>query len=260
MLIDTHSHLHDPEFDADRDAVIERARQTGVGRIIAIGTDLESSRKAVQLAERYDFIYATVGVHPHDVKTLREESYDSLEQLVRSASSGKVVGYGEIGLDYYYMHSPKELQQKHFRGQIQLARKLRLPLIIHTRQAPEETLAILKEEKADEVGGVFHCYTGDLATAQAAIAMNFFISFSGILTFPKATDLQAVARELPIEHLLIETDCPYLAPQAVRGQRNEPAYVMEVAAELGRLHGLTREEMGVRTSENFLRLFPRARA
>src|SRR3989304_7255716 len=153
MLVDPHPHLHDPEFDADRDAVIERARQTGVGRIIAIGTDLESSRKAVQLAERYDFIYATVGVHPHEVKTLQEDSYQVLERL---AVQPKVVGYGEIGLDYYYMHSPKELQQKHFRGQVQLARELDLPLIIHTRQAPEETLAILKEEKADEGGGGVH--------------------------------------------------------------------------------------------------------
>ena len=255
MLIDTHAHLHDPEFDADRDAVIERARQTGVGRIITIGTDLESSRKAVQLAERYDFIYATVGVHPHDVKTLREESYDSLEQLVRSASGGKVVGYGEIGLDYYYMHSPKELQQKYFRGQIRLARKLLLPLIIHTRQAPEETLAILKEEKADEVGGVFHCYTGDLATAQAAIAMNFFISFSGILTFPKATDLQAVAREIPMEHILIETDCPYLAPVPHRGKRNEPAYVRHVAEKLAQIKGLPCEEIIDLTTKNARNLF-----
>ncbi|MGH7274284.1 MAG: TatD family hydrolase [Nitrospiria bacterium] len=255
MLIDTHTHLHDPEFDADLAAVIERARQTGIGRMITIGTDLESSRKAVQLAERYDLIYATVGVHPHEVKTLREESYDSLEHLVRSASGGKVVGYGEVGLDYYYMHSPKELQQKHFRGQIRLARKLRLPLIIHTRQAPEETLAILKEVKADEVGGVFHCYTGDLATAQAAIAMNFFISFSGILTFPKATDLQTVAREIPMEHLLIETDCPYLAPVPHRGKRNEPAYVCHVAEKLALIKGLPCEEIIDLTTKNARRLF-----
>lgn len=252
MLIDTHTHLHDPEFDDDRDAVIERARQSGVDLMVTIGTDLESSHKAVELAQRYDFIYATVGVHPHEVKTLQEDSYQVLERL---AVQPKVVAYGEIGLDYYYMHSPKDAQQKHFREQIRLAKKLELPLVIHTRQAPVETLSILREEKADEVGGVLHCYTGDLATTQAAIAMNFFISFSGILTFPNATDLQAVAREIPIEQLLIETDCPYLAPVPHRGKRNEPAYVHHVAEKLAQIKALPYEEIIHLTSENARNLF-----
>ncbi|MCI0529757.1 MAG: TatD family hydrolase, partial [Nitrospira sp.] len=193
MLIDTHTHLHDPQFDIDRETVIQRARQDGVDMMITIGTDLETSHRAVELTNRYDFVFATVGVHPHEVKTLQDNSYQILEQLARHP---KVVAYGEVGLDYYYMHSPKDLQQRHFREQIWLAKRLGLPLVIHTRQAPKETLAILQEEKADEIGGVFHCYTGDLSTAQEALSLNFFISFSGILTFQKALDLQEVARQI----------------------------------------------------------------
>jgi TatD DNase family protein len=252
MLIDTHSHLHDPAFDSDRDSVIQRARQEAVHLMLTIGTDLESSRKAVELAQAHDFIYGTVGVHPHEVKILQEDSYPALERL---ACQPKVVAYGEIGLDYFYMHSPKDAQQKHFRQQIRLAKKLGLPLVIHTRQAPMETLAILREEKADEVGGVLHCYTGDLATAHAAIAMNFFISFSGILTFAKATDLQAVVRELPIERLLIETDCPYLAPMPHRGKRNEPAYVRHVAEKLAQIKEIPYQEIVRITAQNARQLF-----
>jgi TatD DNase family protein len=252
MLIDTHAHLHDPVFDPDRDTVIHTARQDGVDTMVTIGTDLATSQKAVELARKHDFIYATVGVHPHEVKDLQEGFYQFLEQL---ALQPKVVAYGEIGLDYYYMHSPKDSQQKHFREQIRLAKELELPLVIHTRQAAEETLAILQEEKADEIGGVFHCYTGNLATAKAAIAMNFFISFSGILTFTKAVDLQAVARELPIQHLLVETDCPYLAPIPYRGKRNEPAHVRHVAEKLAQIKGLPYEEIARITTQNAKRLF-----
>ena len=252
MLIDTHSHLHDSAFDVDRDNVIQKAKQNEVDLMITIGTDMESSQKAAKLAQAYDFIYATVGVHPHEVKTLQEDSYQILERL---AVEPKVVAYGEIGLDYYYMHSPKDVQQKHFREQIRLARKLGLPLVIHTRQAPVETLTILREEKADEVGGVLHCYTGDLTTAHAAIDMNFFISFSGILTFAKASELQTVAHELPIEHLLIETDCPYLAPMPHRGKRNEPAYVRYVAEKLAQIKAISYQEIVRITAQNTRQLF-----
>ena len=252
MLIDTHSHLHDPVFDPDRDSVIQRARQAGVDLMITIGTDLATSQKAVELAQQYNFIYATVGVHPHEVKTLQDDSYQALEEL---AKQPKVVAYGEVGLDYYYMHSPKDLQQKHFREQVRLARSLGLPLVIHTREAPEDTLTVLKEEKAEEIGGVFHCYTGDLATAKAALNMGFFISFSGILTFPKTMELQAVAREIPVESLLVETDCPYLAPIPYRGKRNEPAYVRHVAERLAQIKALPYEELAQMTSQNARQLF-----
>jgi TatD DNase family protein len=254
MLIDTHTHLHDPEFDTDRETVIQRARQDGVDRMITIGTDLASSQNAVELAQKYDFIYATVGVHPHEVKTLPDDSYQALEEL---AKQPKVVAYGEVGLDYYYMHSPKDLQQKHFREQVRLARSLGLPLVIHTREASEDTLTVLKEEKAEEIGGVFHCYTGDLATAKAALNMGFFISFSGILTFPKTMELQAVAREIPVESLLVETDCPYLAPIPYRGKRNEPAYVRHVAERLAQIKALPYEELAHTTTQNAKRLFKR---
>lgn len=220
--------------------------------MITIGTDLETSQKAVELAQMYDFVYATVGVHPHDVMTLKEDDYRTLEKL---AINPKVVAYGEIGLDYYYMHSPKDLQQKHFRAQIRLAKRLALPLVIHTREAPEDTLNILQEERADEVGGVFHCYTGDLPTARKAISLNFLISFSGILTFPKATELQAVAQQIPMEHLLIETDSPYLTPVPYRGKRNEPSHVRYVAEKLAQLKNLSFEEIARTTFQNTCRLF-----
>ncbi len=252
MLIDTHTHLHDPQFDTDRETVIQRARQNGVDLMITIGTDLETSRQAVELAERYDFVFATVGVHPHEVKTIQDNSYQVLERL---AQRPKVVAYGEVGLDFYYMHSPKDLQQRHFREQIRLAKRLGLPLVIHTRQAPKETLVILQEEEADEIGGVFHCYTGDLPTAQAAISLNFFISFSGILTFLKALDLQEVARQIPVESLLVETDCPYLAPMPHRDKRNEPSYVRHVAEKLAQLKALPYEELAQITFQNTRKLF-----
>lgn len=252
MLIDTHTHLHDPQFDTDREAVVQRARQDGVNLMVTIGTDLETSRQAVELTERHDFVFATVGVHPHEVKTIQGHTYQVLEQLARHP---KVVAYGEVGLDFYYMHSPKDLQQSHFREQIRLARRLGLPLVIHTRQASEETLAILEEEKADEVGGVFHCYTGNLPTAQAALSLNFFISFSGILTFLKALDLQEVARQIPVESILIETDCPYLAPIPHRGKRNEPSYVRHVAEKLAQIKALPYEELARITSQNTHKLF-----
>ncbi len=252
MLIDTHTHLHDPQFDSDRETVIQRARQDGVDVMITIGTDLETSRRAIELAEQYDFVFATVGVHPHEVKTIEDNSYPILEQL---AQHPKVVAYGEVGLDYYYMHSPKDLQQRHFKEQIRLAKGLGLPLVIHTRQAQQETLAVLQEEKADEIGGVFHCYTGDLSTAQAALSLNFFISFSGIITFQKALDLQEVARQIPVESLMVETDCPYLAPIPHRGKRNEPSYVRHVAEKLSQLKDLPYEDLARLTTQNTRKLF-----
>jgi len=253
MLIDSHTHLYDPAYDADRDAVIRRAREAGIQAVIAIGCDLETSRRAVELADQHEMIYATVGVHPHEVKHLDDAMAAELHQL---AAHKKVVGYGEIGLDYYYLHSPKETQRRQFRMQIGLAKTLGLPIVIHSRDAKSDTLAILKEEGAETVGGVMHCFTGDLEMARAAIEMNFYISFSGVLTFANAGPLREVARALPLGRILVETDCPYLSPVPNRGRRNEPAYVRLTADVLARLHpSRTPESVMEMTAENAAGLF-----
>lgn len=184
MLIDTHTHLDDARYDADREAMLARAREAGVERMITIGCDLATSRAAVALAAQYDFVYASVGVHPHEVRHITDDWYDTLRQLARD--SEKVVAYGEIGLDYHYNHSDPDLQRRRFREQLQLARELRLPVIIHTREAQDDTIRILKEERASEIGGVFHCFSGDTWLAKDAIELGFYISFSGILTFQNA--------------------------------------------------------------------------
>ena len=253
MLIDSHAHLYDPVYDADRDEVLSRARDAGVEAIVSIGCDLETSLRAVELADRKDRVYATVGVHPHEVKHINDKSLVELEQL---AAHKKVVGYGEIGLDYYYLHSPKETQQKQFRLQIGLARTLGLPIVVHSRDAKADTLAILTEEGAGTIGGVMHCFTGDLEMARAAIELNFYISFSGVLTFSNARALRETARALPLDRIMIETDCPYLTPVPHRGRRNEPAYVRHTAYALAELHpSRTPEEIMRITADNSARLF-----
>jgi TatD DNase family protein len=253
MLIDSHTHLYDPVYDADRDEVIRRAREAGIRAVVSIGCDLETSRRAVELAERHEIIYASVGVHPHEVKHLDDAA---LTKLRRLAAHKKVVGYGEIGLDYYYRHSPKEIQQRQFRSQIGLAKTLGLPIVVHSRDAKSDTLAILKEEGAETVGGVMHCFTGDLEMARAAIEMNFYISFSGVLTFTNAGALREVARALPLEKVLVETDCPYLSPVPNRGRRNEPAYVRLTAQVLSRLHpSLPPDSVMKITADNAAKLF-----
>jgi len=253
MLIDSHTHLYDPAYDADRDEVLSRAREAGVTALVAVGCDLETSRRAVESAAQNEMIYATVGVHPHEVRHITGTTLSELEAL---AAHPKVVGYGEIGLDYYYLHSPRETQQTQFRLQIALAKKLGLPIVIHTRDAKEDTLAILKEEEAGSAGGVMHCFTGDLETALAAIELGFYISFSGVLTFANAKALRETAGRLPLDRLMIETDCPYLAPVPHRGKRNEPAYVRQTALALAALHPSQNPEAVLRiTSENAARLF-----
>lgn len=256
MLIDTHAHLDDARYDADREAVIARAREAGVGAFITIGCDLATSRAAVELASRYPFVYAAVGVHPHEVKQIEDGWYDELRRL---AGHEKVVAYGEIGLDYHYNHSPPRLQRERFREQLGLARELELPVVIHTREAQEDTVAILKEERAGETGGVFHCFSGDAWLAQEALALGFYLSFSGVLTFRNAAPLQAVARTVPLDRLLVETDCPYLTPVPHRGRRNEPAFVKLVAEQLAGLRTpserLGPEDIARITSDNARRLF-----
>ncbi len=252
MLIDTHAHLDAHEFDVDRDSVIARARETGVEYIVAIGTTVESSRAAVSLAEQYDCVYAAVGVHPHDIKDAPPQSSEALRVL---AQHPKVVAYGEIGLDYYYEHSPREDQKKQFRIMLREAREFKLPVIIHDRDAHEDVLQILSEEWSPGLGGVIHCFSGDPAMARKVIEMGFHISIAGPVTYPKADVLREVVRQIPIEHLLIETDAPYLAPQPMRGKRNEPAYVSHTAEAIAQIKGLSRDDVARITSYNAMQLF-----
>lgn len=256
MLIDTHTHLDDARYDSDRDAMLGRAQEAGVIRMVTIGCDLATSRAAVALAERYECVHATVGVHPHEVKQIGDGWYDDLRRL---AKHPKVVAYGEIGLDYHYNYSPPRLQKERFREQILLARELGLPLVIHTREAQADTITILKEEKASDAGGVFHCFSGDAWLAHQALDLGFSLSFSGVITFQNATTLREIVKTVPLDRLLVETDCPYLAPAPHRGKRNEPAYVKLVAqklAELTRADGsLSLEDLGQLTTANARRLF-----
>jgi len=256
MLIDTHAHLDDARYDGDREAMIARAREAGVGTFITIGCDLATSRAAVELADRYPFVYASIGVHPHEVRHIDDGWYDEFRRLARHP---KVVAYGEIGLDYHYNHSPPKLQRERFREQIQLARELKLPVVIHTREAQEDTIAILKEEQAADVGGVFHCFTGDAWLAKDGLGLGFYLSFSGVVTFQNATMLREIVTTIPMDRILIETDCPYLTPAPHRGKRNEPAYVRLVAETIASVKStaspVSVDEVGRLTSANACRLF-----
>ena len=252
MLIDTHAHLEMREFSDDRDDVIQRAREAGVEYIVTIGTTVESSRDAVMLADKYDFIYAAVGIHPHEVKDILHPAYEILRHF---AQHKKVVAYGEVGLDYHYEHSPRTDQKRKFRDMLREARELGLPVIIHDRDAHEDTLQILSEEWSPDLGGVMHCFSGDTEMANKVIEMGLSISVAGPVTFPKAESLREVVRQIPIEHLLIETDSPYLAPQAVRGKRNEPAYVRHTAAAIAAIKGLSFDDVARITSFNAMQLF-----
>jgi len=252
MLIDTHAHLEMREFNDDREDVIKRAREAGVEYIVTIGTTVESSRDAVLLADKYDFIYAAIGIHPHEVKDILHPAYDIIRHF---AKHKKVVAYGEIGLDYHYEHSPRADQKRKFRDMLREARQLDLPVIIHDREAHEDTLRIISEEWSPDLGGVMHCFSGDAAMAKKVIEMGFSISIAGPVTFPKAESLREVVKQVPIEHLLIETDSPYLAPQPMRGKRNEPAFVRHTAEMIAQVKGLTFDDVGRITSFNAMQLF-----
>lgn len=256
MYIDSHAHIEMDKFDEDREAVIQRARDAGIEIIVNVGNgDLarDSHSAAIKVAEKYPFIYTTVGVHPHEANLLDDELF---AQLLDLSHHPKVIGWGEIGLDYYYDNSPREIQRAAFRRQLQAARTRKLPAIIHTRDAEEDTLAILTEEwKDSDLPGIIHCFTGTRHLAEAAINLGFSISFSGVVTFKNAGDLRDTAKALPVEKILIETDAPFLAPIPYRGKRNEPAYVVETAKTIAGLRNLTCEEFGRITAENFKRLF-----
>jgi TatD DNase family protein len=255
MLFDTHCHLDDPRLHQELDAVLERAKEAGVRRITTIGCahDVASVNSAIDIAHRHsDWISATVGVHPHDAKELD----DALCDAIRAAGTdSSVVAIGETGLDFHYDHSPRDAQVDAFRMQIAIAKELKKPLIIHTRSAPEETLRVLREERASDVGGIIHCFSEDAPFAAAALDLGFVSSFSGIVTFSKAIEVQEAARRQPADALLIETDAPYLAPSPKRGKRNEPAYVAHTAKRIAELRGEDPEALAEASYDNAIRIF-----
>ncbi|HEY3027063.1 MAG TPA: TatD family hydrolase [Pyrinomonadaceae bacterium] len=257
MFVDSHAHIDGSEYDADRDEVIARARDAGIVAILNVGTGDPHSgslARAVELAEKHDDIYASIGVHPHDARLFDERAEEKIRLLIQQ--SKRVIAWGEIGLDYHYDNSPREVQREVFRRQLCLARESELPVVIHSREAEDDTISILREELPDyDRAGVMHCFGGSLAMAQSAMELGFYISFAGVLTFKNARDLREVAQKLPLDRLLIETDCPYLTPVPFRGRRNEPARVVEVARCLAGIHGSEVEEIGAITTANFARLF-----
>ncbi len=253
--MDSHAHLDGPEFDADREAVIECARSAGLRYLLVIGgaSGLEQMGTTLDIAETHDWIYAAAGIHPHEASKAEDAHFELLRHLARQP---KFLAVGEIGLDYYYDHSPREVQQQVLIRQLDLAREVKLPIIIHCRDAWTDLRKIIRAHWRDTgLGGILHCFSGTLEDALELMDWGFMVSFAGNLTFKKAEDLRAVAREIPLDRLLTETDCPYLAPVPHRGKRNEPAYVVEVTRELARLHNLSGEEMGQRAVRNFTEFF-----
>ncbi len=252
MIIDTHCHLDFKDFDQDRDSVLDRAREKGVVRIINVGSSVEGTRRSLELAKKYDIIYASVGVHPHDAAQVTDKVIEDLKALARN---DKVVAIGEVGLDYYRNLSPKDKQVEAFKKFVHLAGSLKLPLIIHSREADRDLINILKSEKTKEQRGIIHCFSGDGNFLQECLGMGFNISFTSSLTFKKAQALREVARTVPIEKVLLETDAPYLAPEAVRGRRNEPAYLTYLVDEWVKLTGLSKEDIERITTHNANELF-----
>jgi TatD DNase family protein len=255
-VIDSHCHIDMPQFDADRDEVVARAREAGLGEMLIVGEvdEGQALRRSLRVAEKYG-LPATAGVHPHQARLAVDAHWDEIAGLARE---GRIVAIGEIGLDFHYDHSPRETQRDVFRRQIRLARDVGLPIVVHTREADAETALILEQEGARETGGVIHCFTGGLELARRALELGMLISFSGILAFPRAEVIQQVAREVPEDRLLVETDAPFLAPPPHRGKRNEPAFVVEVARKLAALRGVSERALAEAAERNYARLFRRA--
>jgi TatD DNase family protein len=254
-LIDSHAHIDSPQFDADRAAMLARARETGVSTILAIGNGPgpEELNAVLPYAEAYDWVYTTVGIHPHEAKEATPAHLDALATLARHP---KVIAFGEIGLDYYYDHSPRDVQERVFRQQMEIAAAAKLPLIIHCRDAWDDCLRVLDDAwKPTGLGGILHCFAGSLEHARHGLDLGFMVSFTGNITYPKAQGIRDVANALPLSNILIETDSPYLAPQPFRGKRNEPAYVLEVAKTLASVRNLDLQETAAATSGNFRRFF-----
>jgi TatD DNase family protein len=260
-FVDSHAHLEMEQFDADREQVLARAREAGVDTILAIGsgTGPGSLDCAIQLAEKYQFIYATIGIHPHEARLARDADFEEMEQL---AKRPKVIAWGEIGLDYFYDHSPRDIQKQVFLKQLELAQAAKLPIVIHCRpsdrseDAWEDCLKLLRDQWAPSgLGGILHCFTGTWDHAKRALDMGFMISFAGNVTFPKAQQIRDAAKQVPPDRMLIETDSPFLAPVPHRGKRNEPSFVREAARQIGELRSLSTEDIGLQTAENFYRFF-----
>ena len=265
MYIDSHAHVEGHKFDQDRDAMLARAREAGLERILAIGSGTGPGTYdcALKVAEQHDWIFASTGLHPHEAHVATEADYEEMTAL---AKHPKIIAWGEIGLDYFYDHSPRDVQKEVFRRQMELAAAAPLPIIIHCRpsnnseNAWDDTLDMLREHWAPSgPPGILHCFTGEWKHAQAALDIGFYISFAGNVSFPKAENIRDAAKQVPLDRMLIETDSPYLAPVPHRGKRNEPCFVVNTAEAIGHLRGTTKEEIGERTTENFYTLFPRTR-
>ncbi len=252
MLFDTHAHFYDTQYDKDRSEAIKRARDNGVEYILSVSSDIASSVENVTLAQNYDFFYAAIGVHPHNAKDLNNNIISALTDF---ASYPKVVAIGEIGLDYFYDNSPREVQKIWFAKQISLAKNLKLPIIVHDRDAHEDTMSILKSENASDVGGVLHCFSGSVEMAREVMNQNFMISIAGPVTFKNANKLLDIVRYVPDDMLLIETDCPYLAPEPYRGQRNESAHIKLIAEKIAKIKGKPLKYIEQITTSNAKRLF-----
>ncbi|WP_456272834.1 TatD family hydrolase [Bacillus sp. AK031] len=252
MLFDTHVHLNADQFSEDLEEVIARAQKEGVENMVVVGFDRPTINKAMELVDTYDFLYAAIGWHPVDAIDMTDEDLNWIEEL---SSHPKVVAIGETGLDYHWDKSPKDIQQEVFRKQIRLAKKVKLPIVIHNREATQDIVDILQEEDAKEVGGIMHCFSGSPETARDCLDMNFLISLGGPVTFKNAKKPKEVAEEVPLDKLLIETDCPYLAPHPYRGKRNEPSYVKLVAEQIADIKGVTFEEVAEKTTRNAKKLF-----
>ena len=255
MIIDTHAHIDMEVFDDDRSEVIQRAKDKGIDYILNVGCDIESSLRSMELAERYDFIYGTAGIHPHDVKKIDHQTYDQLKQLL---AHPKMIALGEIGLDFFKNYSPPDQQKEHLRKQVELSRELQKPIIIHCRDAKEDTIDILSDyfpKNPSARSGIFHCFSGNQELAERALEMGFYISFSGSVTFKKSDELRTIAKTIPADKLFVETDCPFLAPIPNRGKRNEPSYVMHTAQLIADIRGLDIKDVQRTTSLNFFELF-----
>ena len=245
MLADTHAHLHDPAFAADQDAVLDRARAAGVGLVITIGTDVATSREAVALAARHADVYAAVGIHPHDATTADP---DALAALARLARAPRVVAIGEIGLDYYRNLSPRDAQLRALRAQLALAHDVGKPVLLHCREAHADLLAELDTAEVRAIGGILHCFSGDLAVAERGLALGLWLSIAGPVTYPNARRLAEVVRAVPLDRLVLDTDCPYLPPQPWRGRRNEPAYLVATATRVAELREVAVEVVAAGTT------------
>ena len=265
VYIDSHAHLEGHKFDSDRAEMLTRARDAGLQRILAIGSGTGPGTYdcALKIAEQHDWIFATTGLHPHEASVATAVDYAEMERL---ATHPKLIAWGEIGLDYFYDHSPRDVQKEVFRRQMESAAAARLPIIIHCRpsnnseNAWDDTLEMLRDQWAPHgLPGILHCFTGEWKHAQAALEMGFYISFAGNVSFPKAENIREAARHVPLDRMLIETDSPYLAPVPHRGKRNEPGFVMNTAEVIGQLRGMSQAEIGKQTAENFYTLFPQTR-